>query len=1518
MSRYLNGLILVMAVLVVSGSAHGAAPEINFQTMTMQITENDPDLSEAPKKFSFEIQDETSSNNLDVWATSNNDAVIPNHDKYLKINKDNAASDKWEIQILSTPYTIGQGIEITVNVRDEDNLTSQATITVDVLPINNRPIIANAGPHPMTAIAEDVTGPGGDKIADIIPDGAITEPGEDERPAKKSIAVVYIDTTNGDWQYRLGEQTEWSSIDDGVDDENALLLGENDYIRFVPDANYFRRENNEMDSIVFLAWDETQGQAGDYLDMSASTAISVKDLEAKFEIEVTPVNDAPPSLPQDQVRPLPPIPQTTTNGSGNRVSSIFPAGFKDLADGNVINAIAVTGADNSKGSWEYSTDGGTLWNPIHDGSLDENHALLLSGNNKIRFIPTDVMFTGEVNFHFRTWDETEGKNGEYVDTTVNGGTTAFSEEINTCFITVEDANHAPELADATHQMTPLYEGGNTNENDKNFVWDRVSDIIVDGSITEIAEDERPALESIAISYLDPNGFNWYYKIGENGAPTPIITDIGGNGLGDDFTAFNGDANNFFLLGHSDYIGFKLNANSNAGDSYYFKFRAWDETLGAAHTFDTRVNIGDSISQDEGTVTVEVIAKPEIDLEPNTIEEDNFKTIFREDDGPVRIAATNAKLDIDATFISFLGLKITGGYLPIQDRLAANTADTNIVADYNETDGELILRGRDNPGNYLKVLRTVTYENISQYPDKGQRTISIIGLVDNVGATSIIDIIPVNDAPTISVPEGPHIVDEDEADEDEKVIFSLDNFNAIAIEDVDVGGEKLTIEISAENGRILFNNAQGEMVSFDDTIDKIEDFLNNGVTYKSNDDYYGPDTITITVNDNGETGQGGPMTTTETIAITVNNTPDPPALDPDATNYSLTSINKNTVDPFGDTVAGMLGDGFIDSDPDSLKGIAVVGINPPDGALGSWEYSVDDGVSWKKFEDNLGRNNATLLDQNARIRFVPDPSKSDVSGNINIEFLAWDQSDNHLNGATGVNTNNQLSFSATTQKAVIIVKNVAMQEFSNIADAGADQTVVVTALNAPVTVHLNGSANDPDHGIYSYLWTQIAPAPTNANNTIILSSRQAIRPSFNVWPRHTNTAYVFQLTVTNANAQRFTDTCIVNVTDGASRPPVAKAGPTDRYVIEGQQVFLDALNSLDDGAIEKYLWSNAEHVVTIKNADQQRAWFIAPPVENSGISLTFLLTVEDNEGLLSTDSCIVNVGSIEKTPPIANAGGDQTVKEGASVTLDASLSQNSTAAIEKYLWKQTRGINVKLSNPNAVNPTFVAPNIPANDASSELTFSLTVESADNLKDIDDVTIKVIDNGVIVPAEWEDDEESDIIVFLTQTTSNTVGIKVEGGALTNLHSGDLANFNLPENADTPEDMNYGIFGMEIRPDPPNTTVNVTIYLDEPAPASFKPFKYSDTTGWYDFSDSSYFNADRTELTMTLVDGDQWGGDADGVANGVIVDPLTFGTDPDPVQDEPANPPDDNDDTSEPYTSTNDDGGCFINGAARLFGF
>ena len=70
-------------------------------------------------------------------------------------------------------------------------------------------------------------------------------------------------------------------------------------------------------------------------------------------------------------------------------------------------------------------------------------------------------------------------------------------------------------------------------------------------------------------------------------------------------------------------------------------------------------------------------------------------------------------------------------------------------------------------------------------------------------------------------------------------------------------------------------------------------------------------------------------------------------------------------------------------------------------------------------------------------------------------------------------------------------------------------------------------------------------------------------------------------------------------------------------------------------------------------------------------------------------------------------------------------------------------------------------------------------------------------------------------------------------------------------------------------PGQRALVTINLSDPAPAGATWIKYDAVNGWQDYSHHATISADRRSVTVEVKDGGY--GDADGVANGIIVDPA-----------------------------------------------
>jgi hypothetical protein len=233
------------------------------------------------------------------------------------------------------------------------------------------------------------------------------------------------------------------------------------------------------------------------------------------------------------------------------------------------------------------------------------------------------------------------------------------------------------------------------------------------------------------------------------------------------------------------------------------------------------------------------------------------------------------------------------------------------------------------------------------------------------------------------------------------------------------------------------------------------------------------------------------------------------------------------------------------------------------------------------------------------------------------------------------------------------------------------------------------------------------------------------------------------------------------------PPIADAGP-DQTVGEGRNVILGGSNSFDtEGETLSYQWEQigGASSVTLSNPQAANPTFTAPStVGSGGESLTFQLTVTDEEAAQVTDTAIVNVTvPLANRPPNANAGGDQQVEEGEpEVTLNGSNSFDPDGDSLSFQWDQIAGPPVTLMpDSTAENPIFTAPLVAL--AGLSFTFELTVTDTSGLQATDTTVVNVTSSKIlqspnqppaaVVGDDPADDQEVDEDATVTLNGSNS---------------------------------------------------------------------------------------------------------------------------------------------------------------------
>jgi large repetitive protein len=181
----------------------------------------------------------------------------------------------------------------------DGTITSSQTIAFAVTAVNDAPLIETVIDPILPTIIEDALAPtsgiiGATIVSDLVQAGyGLSNYADADDPAAAvpgGLAITGINE-NGTLHFSTDGGTTWQTVESGLSDSNALVLGIDSYLFFQPNADF---NGDLLDALTFRGWDGTGGFAIGSIANTINSPDNSFSIEADgIAINITGVNDAP-------------------------------------------------------------------------------------------------------------------------------------------------------------------------------------------------------------------------------------------------------------------------------------------------------------------------------------------------------------------------------------------------------------------------------------------------------------------------------------------------------------------------------------------------------------------------------------------------------------------------------------------------------------------------------------------------------------------------------------------------------------------------------------------------------------------------------------------------------------------------------------------------------------------------------------------------------------------------------------------------------------------------------------------------------------------------------------------------------------------------------------------------------------------------------------------------------------------------------------------------------------------------
>lgn len=719
-----------------------------------------------------------------------------------------------------------------------------------------------------------------------------------------------------------------------------------------------------------------------------------------FDIVVTAANDAPEATATDPASPL--IGNTLT-GYG----TVFTISDADILDGIEAGEQDFVSVEVSLLSQTVTPVGGEIQvNGTSGATISGNgtNTVTVSGtlaNVRTELASLQARITGDPNERATLSLTIDDRNGG----TPNGGTTNEGGD-------------------------PINDANNSQTVTVDLVASSVNDAPTGTSNNQTMNEDVPTLLT-GLSVQDPDSFD------ENITVTLTVSDGTLSATGSGVTISGNDTGVVTLVGKVGDVDAALSQVTYTSPQ--------DNNATGSATLD--VNIQDTDLHGNGTAQ-------SVDLTQRTL------TITAVNDGPtvtapaevtmasgtsVQIGGVSVSDDADQGKVSFIDNQTvtitvlsgpgdaTGTVSTTSNAAATEITFTGTLANIN-TELQSLEFAPGNPNNDATARLRIVFDDLGNGDDVNDAGTK---LTDN--SIIQVNISGTNDNPVITGPATDSV--------SEDGTFSLSGYQ-IADPD-DFGNSGMSLTLTAVAG--TFTSATGVLSNFGRTLTltnateaQLNDLLTNA-SYSPDADFHGTDTLTIDVNDGGNTGTGGALTDSLAVTLTVGAVNDRP--ETQLTQVSLADVAEDTANPAGQTLSSLMGSAYSDATDDqrattggsdSSTGLTFVAItgNAATADQGVWQLNL--GAGWVDVPATLNDGQALIVQATRDIRFVPAADFNGDPGQLTVRL--------------GDNSQPTLAESTSGSDTKVLTANGNLGDQTGVwSDGTVSVRISITAVNdAPTT------------------------------------------------------------------------------------------------------------------------------------------------------------------------------------------------------------------------------------------------------------------------------------------------------------------------------------------------------------------------------------------------------------------------------------------------------------------------------------